>query len=164
MQERPIWQTALLCVRLRGISILRPSDEAMAYWLVKSEPGSWSWQDQTKVGATNWDGVRNPQATSFLRSMRKGDRVFFYHSGDERQIVGVVEVVKEFYPDPKDTSGRFGMVDLKTVTELPKPVTLAAVKAEKRLANLALVKQSRLSVMPIDEASWKLISRMGGLT
>jgi predicted RNA-binding protein with PUA-like domain len=136
----------------------------MAYWLVKSEPGSWSWQDQIKAGTTNWDGVRNPQATSFLRSMRKGDRVFFYHSGDERQIVGIVEVVKEFYPDPKDKSGRFGMVDVKTVAPMPKPVTLASIKAEQKLANLALVRQSRLSVMPIDEPSWTQICRMAGLT
>lgn len=136
----------------------------MAYWLLKSEPESWSWQDQIKAGTTNWDGVRNPQATSFLRSMRKGDRVFFYHSGDERQIVGIVEVVKEFYLDPKDKSGRFGMVDVKTVAPMPNPVTLAAIKAEQSLANLALVRQSRLSVMPIDEPSWKHISRMGGLT
>ena len=136
----------------------------MAYWLVKSEPGSWSWQDQIKAGTTNWDGVRNPQATSFLRSMRKGDRVFFYHSGDERQIVGIAEVVKEFYPDPKDKSGRFGMVDVKTVAPMPKPVTLASIKAEQKLANLALVRQSRLSVMPIDEPSWTQICRMAGLT
>jgi predicted RNA-binding protein with PUA-like domain len=136
----------------------------MAYWLVKSEPGSWSWQDQIKAGTTNWDGVRNPQATSFLRSMRKGDRVFFYHSGDERQIVGIVEVVKEFYPDPKDKSGRFGMVDVKTVAPMPKPVTLASIKAEQKLANLALVRQSRLSVMPIDEPSWTQICRMAGVT
>jgi len=138
----------------------------MAYWLFKSEPETWSWQQQKAKGKAGeeWTGVRNFQARKNMKEMKLGDKGFFYHSGDERQIVGVVEVVKEFYPDPKDTSGRFGMVDLKTVTELPKPVTLAAVKAEKRLANLALVKQSRLSVMPIDEASWKLISRMGGLT
>jgi predicted RNA-binding protein with PUA-like domain len=135
----------------------------MAHWLVKSEPSTWSWQDQVKAGSTNWDGVRNPQATNFLKGMRRGDRVFFYHSGDERQIVGVVEVVREFYPDPKDKSGRFGMVDVKTVAPFAQPVTLAAIKAEPKLKNLALVRQSRLSVMPVDEASWKLIARMGGL-
>ncbi|HXV26300.1 MAG TPA: EVE domain-containing protein [Alphaproteobacteria bacterium] len=136
----------------------------MAHWLVKSEPDAWSWEDQVKVGTTNWDGVRNPQATNFLKAMRKGDRVFFYHSGEERQVVGIVEVVREFYPDPKDKSGRFGMVDVKTVAPLARPVTLAAIKAEPKLKNLALVRQSRLSVMPVDEASWKLIARMGGLT
>ena len=135
----------------------------MANWLVKSEPGSWSWDDQVKAGTTNWDGVRNPQATNYLKAMRKGDRVFFYHSGEERRIVGIVEVVREFYPDPKDVSGRSGMVDLKTVKPLPNPVTLTAIKAEPGLAELALVRQSRLSVMPIDASSWALISRMGRL-
>ena len=135
----------------------------MAYWLVKSEPGTWSWDDQVKAGATNWDGVRNPQATNFMKAMRKGDRVFFYHSGEERRIVGVVEVAKEFYPDPKDKSGRFGLVDVKTVGPVPEPVTLAAIKAEPKLKDLLLVRQSRLSVMPVDEAAWKLIARMGGL-
>lgn len=135
----------------------------MAYWLVKSEPGGWSWVDQVKAGTTNWDGVRNPQAANFLKAMGKGDRAFFYHSGEERRIVGIVEVVKEFYPDPKDASGRFGMVDVRTVAPLPEPVTLAAIKAERKLANLALVRHSRLSVMPIDETAWKLLSRMGGL-
>ncbi|HEX6103101.1 MAG TPA: EVE domain-containing protein [Alphaproteobacteria bacterium] len=135
----------------------------MAYWLVKSEPGSWSWEDQVKAGTTDWSGVRNPQATSFMKAMRKGDRVFFYHSGEERRIVGVVEVVKEFYPDPKDKSGRFGMVDVKTVGSVPEPVTLAAIKAEAKLKDLLLVRHSRLSVMPVDEPAWKLISRMGGL-
>jgi predicted RNA-binding protein with PUA-like domain len=135
----------------------------MAYWLVKSEPGSWSWDDQVKAGTTDWSGVRNPQATNFMKVMRKGDRVFFYHSGEERRIVGVVEVVKEFYPDPKDKSGRFGLVDVRTVGPVPEPVTLAAIKAEPKLKDLLLVRHSRLSVMPVDEPAWKLISRMGGL-
>jgi predicted RNA-binding protein with PUA-like domain len=135
----------------------------MAYWLVKSEPGTWSWDDQVKAGATNWDGVRNPQATSFMKAMRKGDRVFFYHSGEERRIVGVVEVVKDFYPDPKDKSGRFGMVDVRTVGPVPEPVTISAIKAEPKLKDLLLVRHSRLSVMPVDEPSWRLIARMGGL-
>ena len=87
----------------------------MGHWLVKSEPGSWSWDDQVKAGTTDWSGVRNPQATNFMKAMKKGDRAFFYHSGEERRIVGVIEVVKEFYPDPKDKSGRFGLVDVKTV-------------------------------------------------
>jgi predicted RNA-binding protein with PUA-like domain len=135
----------------------------MSYWLVKSEPGSWSWDDQVKAGTTDWSGVRNPQATNFMKAMRKGDRVFFYHSGEERRIVGVVEVVKEFYPDPKDKSGRFGLVDVRTVGPVPEPVTLAAIKAEPKLKDLLLVRHSRLSVMPVDEPAWKLISRMGGL-
>ena len=135
----------------------------MAYWLVKSEPGAWSWKDQVKAGTTDWSGVRNPQAANFMKAMRKGDRAFFYHSGEERRIVGVVEILREFYPDPKDAGGRFGMVDVKTVAPLPKPVTLAAIKAERKFADLALVRHSRLSVMPIDETSWKLLSRMGGI-
>jgi len=136
----------------------------MAFWLVKSEPGSWSWDDQVRTGTTNWDGVRNPQAANFMKAMRKGDRAFFYHSGEERRVVGVVEVVREFYPDPKDKSGRFGMVDVKTVGPMPQPVTLSEIKAEPRLKDLLLVRQSRLSVMPVDEAAWKLIARMGRLT
>ena len=135
----------------------------MAYWLVKSEPGAWSWKDQVKAGTTDWSGVRNPQAANFMKAMRKGDRAFFYHSGEERRIVGVVEILREFYPDPKDAGGRFGMVDVKTVAPLPKPVTLAAIKAERKFSDLALVRHSRLSVMPIDETSWKLLSRMGGI-
>ena len=135
----------------------------MAHWLVKSEPGSWSWDDQVKAGTTDWSGVRNPQAANFMKAMRKGDRAFFYHSGEERRIVGLVEVVKEFYPDPRDKSGRFGMVDVKTVGPVPQPVTLADIKAEPKLKDLLLVRHSRLSVMPVDEASAKLISRMGGL-
>ena len=105
--------------------------------------------------------MRNPQAASYMKAMKKGDRAFFYHSGEERRIVGVVEVVKEFYPDPKDKAGRFGMVDVKTVGPVPEPVTLAAVKAEPKLKDLLLVRHSRLSVMPVDEAAWKLIARMG---
>ena len=135
----------------------------MAYWLVKSEPGSWSWDDQVKAGTTDWSGVRNPQATNFMKAMKKGDRAFFYHSGEERRIVGVVEVVKEFYPDPKDKSGRFGLVDVKTVGPVPEPVTLAAIKAEPKLKDLLLVRHSRLSVMPVDAPAWALIARMGGM-
>jgi len=135
----------------------------MAYWLLKSEPGSWSWEDQVKAGTTDWSGVRNPQAANFMKGMKKGDRAFFYHSGEERRIVGVVEVTKEFYPDPKDKEGRFGLVDVKTVGPVPEPVTLAAIKAEPKLKDLLLVRQSRLSVMPVDAAAWKLIARMGGL-
>jgi len=131
--------------------------------LLKSEPGTWSWQDQVKAGSTFWDGVRNPQASNNLKAMRKGDRAFFYHSGDERRIVGIVEVVKEFYPDPHDESGRFGMVDVKAVAPLKMPVTLEQIKADPALGHLALVRQSRLSVVPVDEAAWKHICTMGGV-
>jgi predicted RNA-binding protein with PUA-like domain len=134
----------------------------MAYWLVKTEPEAWSWDDQVAAGTTNWDGVRNHQAAGNLKAMQVGDRAFFYHSGDVRAIVGIVEVTRTYYPDPKDASGRFGMVDLRVVAPLPQPVTLAAIKADPRFAHLALVRQSRLSVMPIDEEAWKAIAALGG--
>lgn len=135
----------------------------MAYWLVKSEPGAWSWQQQVDAGTTHWDGVRNFQAVNNLKAMRVGDRVMFYHSGEAREIVGIVEVARAYYPDPNDPSGRFGMVDVRTVGPLPRPVTLAAIKADPRLQNLALVRQSRLSVVPIDDDAWALICGMGGV-
>ncbi len=135
----------------------------MAYWLVKSEPGAWSWQRQVDAGTTHWDGVRNFQAVNNLKAMRVGDRVMFYHSGEAREIVGIVEVARAYYPDPNDPSGRFGMVDVRTVASLPQPVTLAAIKADPRLQNLALVRQSRLSVVPIDDDAWALICGMGGV-
>jgi predicted RNA-binding protein with PUA-like domain len=135
----------------------------MAYWLVKTEPGAWSWEDQVAAGTTNWDGVRNPQAAGNLKAMRVGDRAFFYHSGSVRAIVGIVEVTREYYPDPKDASGRFGMVDLRTIAPLRRPVTLAAIKADERFAHLALVRQSRLSVMPIDDAAWQSITALGNV-
>jgi len=133
----------------------------MAYWLIKSEPGAWSWDDQVKNGSTHWDGVRNYQASNNMKAMRLGDRAFFYHSVNEKRIVGIVEVAKEYYPDHTDASGRFGMVDVKTLMPVNKPVTLADIKGEPRLQDLALIRQSRLSVMPIDAASWALICRMG---
>lgn len=135
----------------------------MAYWLVKSEPGAWSWQRQVDAGTTHWDGVRNFQAVNNLKAMRVGDRVMFYHSGEAREIVGIVEVARAYYPDPNDPSGRFGMVDVRTVASLPQPVPLAAIKADPRLQNLALVRQSRLSVVPIDDDAWALICGMGGV-
>jgi predicted RNA-binding protein with PUA-like domain len=135
----------------------------MAYWLVKSEPHVWSWADQVAAGTTHWDGVRNAQAANHLKAMRVGDPAFFYHSGDERRIVGVVEVVREAYPDPTDESGRAVMVDVRTVAPLARPVTLAAIKADGRFGHLALVRQSRLSVMPIDPEAWRLLSALGGL-
>lgn len=136
----------------------------MAHWLVKSEPGAWSWDDQVRDGTTFWSGVRNYQASNNLKTMKIGDRCFFYHSVSEKKIVGVVEVVKEYYPDHTDESGRFGMVDLAAVKPLVNPVSLDQIKEDPRLNHLALVKQSRLSVMPVDDASWDLICQLGGIT
>ena len=133
----------------------------MAYWLFKSEPGAWSWDDQVKDGVAEWDGVRNYQADNNMKAMKIGDLGFFYHSVNEKQIVGIVEVVKEHYPDPTDAKGRFGMVDVKAVKPMVEPVTLADIKGEPRLENLALVRQSRLSVVPIGDDEWQLICAMG---
>lgn len=133
----------------------------MAYWLVKSEPGAWSWQDHVKTGVTAWDGVRNYQAANNMKAMRIGDQVFMYHSVNEKCIVGVLEVVKEYYGDPSDKTGRFGMVDLKALRPVKAPVTLQQIKAEPRLAQLALVRQARLSVMPIDDDAWRVICKLG---
>ena len=133
----------------------------MAYWLMKTEPGSWSWDDQVKKGVEHWNGVRNYQASNNMKAMKKGDRCFFYHSVNEKQIVGVVEVAKEYYPDHTDASGRFGMVDVKTVKPFKKPVTLAEIKAEPRLGDMALIRQSRLSVMPVTDEQWKIVCAMG---
>ncbi len=133
----------------------------MAYWLVKSEPGTWSWDDQVRDGTAEWDGVRNYQAANNLKAMKIGDRAFFYHSVNEKQIVGIVEVVKEYYPDPSDESGRFGMVDFKAIKPVTKPVSLAQIKAEPRLEGIALVRQSRLSVMPISDDHWRLLCDLG---
>ncbi len=133
----------------------------MAYWLMKTEPGTWSWEDQVRDGTAEWDGVRNYQASNNMKAMRVGDRVFFYHSVNEKRIVGIAEVVREYYPDPSDASGRFGMVDVKALLPMKKPVSLADIKAEPKLQDLALIRQSRLSVMPIDDEAWALICRMG---
>ena len=133
----------------------------MAYWLVKSEPGTWSWDDQVRDGVAEWDGVRNHQAALNLKTMKVGDRAFFYHSVNEKQIVGIVEIVKEAYPDPSDPAGRFVMVDVKALRPFKQPVTLAQIKAEPRLSQLALVRQSRLSVLPVGKEEWKLICSMG---
>lgn len=135
----------------------------MAFWLVKTEPDSWSWQQQIEVGTTHWDGVRNHQAANNLKAMAVGDRAFFYHSGAERRIVGIVEVVRTVYPDPGDPSGRFGMVDVRVVEALPRPVGLAEIKATPELADIALVRQGRLSAMPIDEDAWRRLCAMGGM-
>jgi predicted RNA-binding protein with PUA-like domain len=134
----------------------------MAYWLVKSEPHDWSWDDQMSVESEPWDGVRNFQAQKNMRAMKNGDQVFFYHSGKDREIVGICEVVREAYPDPVDESGKFCLVDLKAVKSV-KPISLARIKADESLGHIALVKQSRLSVMPIDDAAWEhLLSMQAG--
>jgi predicted RNA-binding protein with PUA-like domain len=135
----------------------------MARWLVKSEPGAWSWDDQVKAGTTHWNGVRNYQAANNLKAMKLGDLAFFYHSVSDKKIVGVVEVVREYYPDPSDESGRFGMVDFKAVKPLAHPVGLDQVKEDPRLNHLALIRQSRLSVMPIDDAAWAVLCGLGGI-
>ena len=127
------------------------------YWLLKSEPSTWSWNDQAKVKKDMWDGVRNYQARNNLKEMKKGDLCFFYHSVNEKKIIGIVEVVRTHYPDPTDKSGKFVAVDVKAKKELKNPVSLDQIKSEKKLSHLALIKQSRLSVMPIDKDSWKLI-------
>jgi len=135
----------------------------MAHWLMKSEPGAWSWDDQVAKGVEHWDGVRNHQASNNLKAMAVGDTAFFYHSVNEKRIVGIVRVVRAYYPDHTDPSGRFGMVDVEAVAPLPRPVTLAEIKAEPRLADLPLIRQSRLSVMPIPDDAWALLCHMGGL-
>lgn len=134
----------------------------MAYWLVKSEPSVYSWANLVKDKRTHWNGVRNFQAAANLKAMKIGDSVFFYHSNEEKAVVGVAEVVKTYYPDPSDATGKFGMVDLKAAKPLKQPVTLAQVKAEPELATIALVRQSRLSVMPIDAKAWAKIVKLGG--
>lgn len=135
----------------------------MAYWLVKSEPGAWSWEDHVKAGVAEWDGVRNHQAANNLKAMKNGDKAFFYHSVNEKRVVGVLEVVREYYPDPSDEKGRFVMVDFKALDPLATPVTLENIKKDGRLDDIALVRQSRLSVMPIDAAAWATICEMGGI-
>ncbi len=135
----------------------------MAYWLVKSEPGNWSWDDHVKAGVVEWEGVRNHQAAANMKAMKVGDRAFFYHSVNEKRIVGILEVVTEYYPDPTDPTMRFGMVDFQAVTPVKDPVTLRRIKDDGRLDHLALVRQSRLSVMPVDAAAWRIICDMAGV-
>lgn len=135
----------------------------MAYWLFKSEPGTWSWADHVAKGVEHWDGVRNHQANNNMKAMRLGDRGFFYHSVNEKQIVGIVEVVREHYPDHTDASGRFGMVDLKALAPVTNPVSLADIKANPKLADMVLVNNSRLSVQPVTAAEWREVCRMAGV-
>ena len=135
----------------------------MTTWLVKSEPGTYGWADMQRDKKTNWNGVRNAQAAGFLKQMQKGDRALFYHSGEERAVVGIVEVTRAAYPDPADETGRSVQVDVKAGPPLKTPVTLAWIKAQPKLKELLLVRQSRLSVLPVDPASWQLICREGGI-
>ena len=135
----------------------------MAYWLFKSEPGSWSWDDQVKKGTEHWDGVRNYQANNNMKAMKVGDKGFFYHSVNEKQVVGIVEVERTHYPDHTDDSGRFGMVDIKTVKPVETPVTLADVKSNPKLADMVLANNSRLSVQPVTAAEWREVCRMAGV-
>ena len=130
------------------------------YWLLKSEPDAWSWDNQVKEGASMWDGVRNYQARNNLKEMKKNDLCFFYHSVTERSIVGIVKVVKEYYPDPTDKTGRFVVVDVKATKKLKNPVSLDQIKENNKLKDIALVKQSRLSVMPLKKTEWDIIIKM----
>jgi predicted RNA-binding protein with PUA-like domain len=132
-------------------------------WLVKSEPDAYSWQQLVKDGRTSWSGVRNHQAALNLKAMKVGDKAFFYHSNEGKEVVGICEIVREAYPDPTDPAGRFVMVDVAPVLPLPTPVSLAQMKAEPKLADIALIRQSRLSVMPIAPAHWALVCKLGGL-
>ena len=137
----------------------------MAYWLVKSEPSSWSWSQQVAKGAKGeaWTGVRNFTARQNLVNMKKGDKAFFYHSNEGKEIVGIVEIIREHYPDPSDPSGKFVCVDLKADKPFKTPVTLVAIKEEKALADMELIKFSRLSVQHVTADQWKRICKMGGL-
>ena len=137
----------------------------MAYWLLKTEPETFSWDDQVKRGAKGepWTGVRNFTARRYLKEMKKGEHALFYHTGEEKQVVGIVEVIRESYRDPTDEKGVFVAVDVKAVKPFPKPVTLAAVKADARLKQMSLAKHPRLSVQPVTAPEWAFVCRMGGV-
>jgi predicted RNA-binding protein with PUA-like domain len=135
----------------------------MAYWLVKSEPSVYSWDQMVADNTTFWSDVRNHQAAANMKAMKKGDKVFFYHSNEGKEIVGIVEVAKEYYPDHTDKNGKFGMVDIKAGKKLKMPVTLAAIKAHPKLKTMALVRQSRLSVSAVSAEEWETIIKLGGI-
>jgi len=135
----------------------------MAYWLLKSEPSSYSWDRLMADGRTHWDGVRNAQALNNLRTMKAGDRAFFYHSNEGKEIVGIAEVVRTFYPDPADKSGKLGMIDIKPVAAVRTPVGLPAMRANPALSGLSLLKQSRLSVCPVTDSEWLTLCEMAGV-
>ena len=130
------------------------------YWLLKTEPSTWSWEDQVKAVIEMWDGVRNYQARNNLMKMRKKDLCFFYHSVSEKKIIGIVEIVKEYYPDPTDKTGRFVVTDVKTKRKLKRAVSLEEIKSTPQLSNMALIKQSRLSVMPLTKNEWDIIIKI----
>jgi predicted RNA-binding protein with PUA-like domain len=137
----------------------------MNYWLFKTEAETFSWAMQKKKGAKGepWSGVRNWIAARNMKAMKKGDLGFFYHTGDEKQIVGIVEVIGEYRPDPTDEEGKFGLVDVKAVKDVPRPVTLKEVKANPKLVEMMLVKSARLSVQPVTPEEWKIVCKMAGL-
>jgi predicted RNA-binding protein with PUA-like domain len=135
----------------------------MAHWLLKSEPSAYSWDRLVAEGRTNWDGVRNAQALNNMRAMKPGERAFFYHSNEGKDIVGVAEIIRGFYPDPNDKSGRLGMVDVKPLMAAARPVTLAQMKTKPELAGMALLRQSRLSVCPVSDQEWQVICDMAGI-
>ncbi|PWC34221.1 EVE domain-containing protein [Azospirillum sp. TSO35-2] len=135
----------------------------MAYWLLKSEPIKYSWDRMVADGRTHWDGVRNHQASNNLKAMVVGDRAFFYHSNDGLAVVGIVEIVRTYYPDPSDESGRFGMVDVAPVMPVRTPVTLKQMKADPLLQGMALVRQSRLSVCPVSDEEWARVCDLAGV-
>ena len=143
----------------------RKNVSVMNYWLVKSEPSVWSWDQEVAKGAKGeaWTGVRNHSAKLNMMAMKKDDRAFFYHSNEGKEIVGIVEIVREHYPDPTDKTGKFVCVDIAADKPLKTPVSLEDVKKEKRLAEMALIKLSRLSVQPVTSAEWKIVCKMGGL-
>ena len=135
----------------------------MAYWLLKSEPGTWSWEDQLKKGdeGEGWDGVRNYQASNNMKKMEIGDLAFFYHSVNEKSIVGIVSIIEKYQDDPTDKTGRFGMVVVKAIKSFTKSVSLSEIKSNQKLQGISLIKQSRLSVMPITKEHWDIILEMG---
>lgn len=136
----------------------------MAYWLIKSEPDTWSWEDQVKAGAkgTGWEGVRNHLAKQQMMAMKKGEFAFFYHSGEQKNVVGVAEIIGEYRPDPSDKTGKFGMVVVKAAGSMPTPVSLAMCKQQKALAKMMLLNNSRLSVQPVTGAEWATVCKLGG--
>lgn len=138
---------------------------AVNRWLFKTEPDTFSWEMQKQRGAKGepWSGVRNHAAAKHMKAMKKGDQGFFYHTGDEKRIVGIVEVIAEYKPDPTDETGKFGLVDVKAVKDVPVPVTLAQVKADPKLAGMVLAREPRLSVQPVTEAEWKHVLKLGGM-
>jgi predicted RNA-binding protein with PUA-like domain len=135
----------------------------MAHWLLKSEPAKYSWEQMVKDKRTHWDGVHNFQAALNMRAMKEGDRAFFYHSNEGKEIVGVVEIVRAFYPNPDEPSDKFGLIDVAPVMPVKTPVTLTEMKTTAALKDMALIRQSRLSVCPVNDAEWATICKMAGI-